>query len=187
MSANQVSETQETYAKQQLGATQRGKGALLGVPWDKEKDTIEVKFPGDRVQPTKRNLLTKLANVYDPLGFASPTTLSGKLLYRTACELKIAWDAELPKEQAKQLSLWEEGLPPSITVPRPLTAKREAITNIDLHCFGDASGRGGFSRLVCCGHTAIWGQRWACNCESEIGKARPEHPPTGAGFGPHGD
>ena len=49
MSANQVSETQETYAKQQLGAPQRGKGALLGVPWDKEKDTIEVNFPGERV------------------------------------------------------------------------------------------------------------------------------------------
>ena len=142
MSANQVSEKQETYAKQQLGAPQRGKGALLGVPWDKEKDTIEVKFPGDRVQPTKRNLLTKLAKVYDPLGFASPTTLSGKLFYRKACQLKIAWDAELPKELVKQLSLWEEGLPPSITVPRPLTAKREAVTNIDLHCFGDASGRG---------------------------------------------
>ncbi|XP_074629800.1 uncharacterized protein LOC141887949 [Acropora palmata] len=102
MSANQVSETQETYAKQQLGAPQRGKGALLGVPWDKEKDTIEVKFPGERVQPTKRNLLTKLAKVYDPLGFASPTTLSGKLLYRKACELKIAWDAELPKELGKK-------------------------------------------------------------------------------------
>ena len=95
-----------------------------------------------QVQPTKRNLLTKLAKVYDPLGFALPTTLSGKLLYRKACELKIAWDAELPKELVKQLSLWEEGLPPSITVPRPLTAKRETITNIDLHCFGDASGRG---------------------------------------------
>ena len=27
-------------------------------------------------------------------------------------------------------------------MPRPLTAHRESITNIDLHCFGDASGRG---------------------------------------------
>ena len=48
MSANQVSETQETFATQQLGAPQRGKGALLGVPWDKEKDTIEVKSSPQR-------------------------------------------------------------------------------------------------------------------------------------------
>ena len=68
--------------------------------------------------------------------------LSGKLLYRKACELKIAWDAKPPDELVKQLSQWEESLPPSITVPRPLTAQREKIANIDLHCFGDASGRG---------------------------------------------
>ena len=105
MSANQVSETQETCAKQQLGAPQSGKGALLGVHWDKEKDTLEVKFPAERVQLTKRNLLTTLAKVYEPLGFVSPPTLSGKLLYRKACELKIAWVAELPKELVKQLSL----------------------------------------------------------------------------------
>ena len=80
VSANQISDTQETYAKQQLGVPQREKGALLEVSWDKENDTIKVKFLAERVQPTKRNLLTKLAKVYDPLGFASPTTLSGKLL-----------------------------------------------------------------------------------------------------------
>ena len=124
LSANQISETQKTYAKQQLGVPQREKGALRGVPWDKEKDTIEVKFPAKRVQPTKRNLLTKLVKVYDPVGFASPTTLSGKLLYRKTCELKIEWDAELPEELVKQLSRWEESLPPGIAVPRPLTAER---------------------------------------------------------------
>ena len=82
----------------------------------------------------------KLAKVYDPLGFASPTTLSGKLLYRKTCELKIAWDAELPEELVKPLSRWEESLPPSIAVPRPLMAER--ITNSDLHCFREANGRG---------------------------------------------
>ena len=111
MSANQISEMQETYAKQQLGVPQGGKGALLGVPWDKEKDTIEVKFPAEHVQSTKRSLLKKLAKVYNPLRLASPTTLSGKLFYRKACQLKIAWDAELPEELVKQLSRWEEGLP----------------------------------------------------------------------------
>ena len=54
----------------------------------------------------------------------------------------MAWDAELPEGLINELSRWEEGLPSGITVPRPLTAHRESITNIDLHCFGDASGRG---------------------------------------------
>ena len=47
-STNQNSGTQETYAKQQLGVPQRGKGSLLGVSWDMEKDALEVKFPAER-------------------------------------------------------------------------------------------------------------------------------------------
>ena len=141
-STNQNSGTQETYAKQQLGVPQRGKGSLLGVSWDMEKDALEVKFPAERAQPTKRNVLGKLSRVYDPLGLVSPTTLSGKLLYREPCELKIPWDTQLPDGLIKELSKWEEGLPTGVTVPRPLTAHRESITKIDLHCFGDASGRG---------------------------------------------
>ena len=142
VSSNQNSEIPETYAKQQLGLPPRGVGALLGVSWDMENDAIDIRFPTERAQPTKRSLLGKLSKVYDPLGLASPTTLSGKLVYRKACELKIAWDSELSEDLAKEISRWEEGLPPSITVPRPLTAHREKTTNIDLHCFGDASGRG---------------------------------------------
>ena len=42
VSANQISDTQETYAKHQLGVPQREKGALLGVSWDKENDTVKV-------------------------------------------------------------------------------------------------------------------------------------------------
>ena len=47
ISTNQSSETQETYAKQQLGVPQRRKGSLLTVCWDMEEDALEVKFPPD--------------------------------------------------------------------------------------------------------------------------------------------
>ena len=90
VSVKQNSERQETCAKQQSGVNLRGQGALLRVSWDMEKDTMEVKFPPERTQPTKRNLLGKLSKVYDPLGLVPPMTLSGKLLYRKACDLKIA-------------------------------------------------------------------------------------------------
>ena len=69
-------------------------------------------------------------------------TLSGKLLYRDACELKVAWDAQLPSQLATKWSRWEAQLPVSVSVPRTIPQHREEISNIALHCFGDASGQG---------------------------------------------
>ena len=68
-------EESQSYAKQQLG-TRKGESKLLGVPWDKEKDEIQVSFPISTAEPTKRSILGKVAKIYDPLGLASPVTLS---------------------------------------------------------------------------------------------------------------
>ena len=105
-------------------------------------DTVQVKFPPERAQPTKRGLLAKVAKIYDPLGLVSPTTLCGKLLYRETCDLKIAWDKEIPEQLSRKLTRWEEELPSGVSISRALPLHREPISNIDLHCFGDASGKG---------------------------------------------
>ena len=68
-------EESQSYAKRQVG-TRKGESKLLGVPWDKEKDEIQVSFPISTAEPTKRGILGKFAKIYDPLGLASPVTLS---------------------------------------------------------------------------------------------------------------
>jgi hypothetical protein len=62
---------------------------VLGMKWDKRKDTLAVTFPSDEAQKTKRGVLSKLAKVYDPLGLVSPLTLEGKQIYRHVCDAKI--------------------------------------------------------------------------------------------------
>ena len=69
-------------------------------------------------------------------------TLSGELVCLEACESKVAWDAQVPGELARKWIKWESQLPLNIPVPRALPKHRERISNIELHCFGDASGRG---------------------------------------------
>ena len=91
---------------------------------------------------TKRELLHNLASIYDPLGLVAPVTLRGKIIYRETCEAKTAWDAPLPKSQAIEYSQWVKGLPKRVAIPRALTTQREAVEEIELHSFGDASKKG---------------------------------------------
>lgn len=82
----------EIYAKQQLGTPEGGGGAILGLKWDKLRDTLSVAVPTEKADYIKRGILAKIARIYDPLGVPSPLTLCGKLLYRDACNLKVSWD-----------------------------------------------------------------------------------------------
>ena len=66
-----------TFAKQELGdSTPRAK--LLGLPWDKSKDSLSVTMQQVDHGTTKRSILSQLAKIYDPLGLVSPMTLQGK-------------------------------------------------------------------------------------------------------------
>ena len=69
----------QSYTKDQLGIKQ-GEKELLSVPWNKEEDTIQITFPAPITNTTKRELLGKIAKMYDPLGLASLITLKGKIL-----------------------------------------------------------------------------------------------------------
>ena len=134
--------TEQTYAKQQFSPSCESGSKLLGVAWDKREDTLSVVFPQNQNASTKREVLAKLASVYDPLGLASPTLLQGKLLYRDACESKMPWDSPLPDSLAKRWKGWESSLPSTTSTQRSLATYREPIQAIELHSFGDASGHG---------------------------------------------
>ena len=72
----------------------------------------------------------------------SPVTLSGKLLYRDACNFKVGWDEQLPSNLEKRWASWEFPQPESIAIPRSLAKYKEPIDSVALHVFGDASGVG---------------------------------------------
>lgn len=130
-----------SFAKQQLGA-QPSESKVLGLPWDKEMDTLTVTFPQDETPSTKRGVLKKLAKVYDPLGLATPLTLQGKMNYRDICNQKLPWDAELNSQLSERVKNWERTLPTGVTVPRPVMDYREPVLDLELHAFGDASTQG---------------------------------------------
>ena len=108
---------------------------ILGLSWNKKRDTVSVEVPSEQARLTKRGTLAKLAKIYDPLGLVSPEALCGKLIYRLRFE-----DAE--RDMAKAWVKWESGLAQSFEVPRSLAVHREEIEGIELHSFEDASANG---------------------------------------------
>ena len=98
-------------------------------------------FLQEKADPNKRGILSKVARIYDPLGLASPISLSGKPLYRDGCDAKLNWDTKLPSKLLQNWIQWEERLPKQLTVPRSLAACQEDIQSIDLHAL-HASSKG---------------------------------------------
>ena len=74
-------ETENTFAKQQLHPLAVPESSLLGLPWNKDADEVCVVIPVMKIIVTKRELLSNLASIYDPLGLVSPVTLKGKTIY----------------------------------------------------------------------------------------------------------
>lgn len=136
----------QTYAKQQLNVNP-AESKMLGLKWDKQRDTLSVVIPTEEVQPTKRSILAKLAKIYDPLGLVAPITLTGKQIYRDVCETKAPWDAQLKGDLLQQWKKWEQQLPQERLVPRAIARFQEDIEEVELHSFGDAS-KGGVGAAV---------------------------------------
>ena len=87
-------------------------------------------------EPTKRGILGKVAKIYDPLGLASPVTLSGKMLFRDTCDTKFAWDSPLPSDLQAKWKKWEQGLPEHVNAPRNVVKHVGKILSIDLRTEG---------------------------------------------------
>ncbi|XP_072936272.1 uncharacterized protein [Epargyreus clarus] len=66
----------------------------LGLTLDAKKDCFIIKAPKNVITPmiTKRIILSKIAELYDPLGFVSPIVVQAKLIMQKLWLEKINWD-----------------------------------------------------------------------------------------------
>ena len=94
-SSNTNSESELTYAKEKLKNT-TDLTKILGVPWNKNRDNLPVVVPEfNRKLITKRNVLSYIASIYDPLGLISASHIIGKIINRELCDKKLPWDTEI--------------------------------------------------------------------------------------------
>ena len=70
---------------------------VLGLYWDHQRDVISLKISeilkeAVNIMPTKRNILSIIANVYDPIGYMQPFVIMLKIIFQEIFNLNIKWD-----------------------------------------------------------------------------------------------
>ena len=118
--------------------TQPSETKVLGLLLDKKEDSIAIEIPNNKAKHTKREILSKLASIYDPLGLTSPVHLRGKVVYWELCELKLLWDKIIPNQVIKVWEKWESTLPSKIKVPWSIPSPDTPLNAIDIHVFADS-------------------------------------------------
>lgn len=120
----------------------------LGVLWSTALDDMHVATPSPPPSSssalTKRQLVSIVAQIYDPMGWFGPTLIMPKVLAQQAWREKLAWDEPLPNKILLPLQGWIEQLP-SITehpIHRPYGLPGHTMATRELHGFSDASERG---------------------------------------------
>jgi len=116
----------------------------LGVHWDVTCDELYYKVDIVLDRPvTKRNMLSVVASVYDPLGLVSPVVVSGRLILQDVVRLKVDWDEKVETEEIlTKWKQWTSGLVSHIhrfRFSRCITPVEVGRFTMELHHFCDAS------------------------------------------------
>lgn len=78
---------------------------MLGMMFDAVKDTMTIGIPSPpEGRPTKKQLQSFLARIYDPMGVLAPLTVRLKQFLQSLWETKIGWKQTIPKDT---MPIWE--------------------------------------------------------------------------------
>ena len=114
----------------------------LGLQWTSTDDTFKfsVKDYDDKTI-TKRQLLSWIARIFDPLGMISPYIICGKMLIQEIWMSGVDWDEPLPSNISDKAKQWfdEASHISEVKIPRCLI--QNDANNLSLHVFSDASSK----------------------------------------------
>ncbi|XP_049316979.1 uncharacterized protein LOC125779750 [Bactrocera dorsalis] len=122
---------------------------VLGLFWQPSSDCFGFKLKfhyvaeavinGER-RPTKRELLSIVMSIFDPLGFLSNFVIGAKLLMRELWKHDVYWNDPLPNDVNAAWTKWRKQLPEIVKYAIPRYYFRNGAPQVlQLHIFVDAS------------------------------------------------
>ena len=91
----------------------------LGVLWNVEQDTLEIKVVPKQLAPTKRGILKQISTIFDPLGLVAPFVLQAKLILQKLWRLGFDWDKPISGPLLDACESWKAELPLLVTLSLP--------------------------------------------------------------------
>lgn len=124
-----------------LDETNSPRLSILGVQWLPGEDTFTYKIYISNKKGTKRNILSAIASMYDPLSWLTPVIMKAKILMQDIWRLKIDWDQTAPLEIRQRWTEFQNQLSslPQVRIPRRLHRGKIEDHRFELHAFSDAS------------------------------------------------
>ncbi|KAL7724628.1 hypothetical protein ACLKA6_013862 [Drosophila palustris] len=84
----------------------------LGMRWTPSSDTFRYYLDDcfTELSPTKRNILSVAARMFDPLGLLSPISIRAKILLQELWRMQLPWDDTMPMEMHSRWEKFKENL-----------------------------------------------------------------------------
>ncbi|XP_055600236.1 uncharacterized protein LOC129749323 [Uranotaenia lowii] len=118
---------------------------VLGMLWLREEDafTYSSDFKHIPENPTKREVLSIVMSLYDPLGLLAHFIIHGKILVQDIWRNHKSWDEPISENLQIRWAQWISLFPKlkDVRIPRPYFGKSaiDELGSIQLHVFVDAS------------------------------------------------
>ncbi|XP_055612339.1 uncharacterized protein LOC129758753 [Uranotaenia lowii] len=114
----------------------------LGLFWKLTSDELLFKVPEwPDVPSTKRNILSYICSLFDPLGLVGPVIVRAKMLIQLLWEMQLGWDDPVPTSTSDQWMEISSQLPILSQLSIPRFVLTEKLATLELHGFADASLR----------------------------------------------
>ncbi|XP_044574182.1 uncharacterized protein LOC123258378, partial [Drosophila ananassae] len=122
---------------------------VLGIYWNSIDDQLMYKTClTSNPNCTKRQILSDVARIFDPLGLLSPIVVQFKIMFQQLWLLDLGWDTKLPPNIAEPWLKCRADLDTlkRLTVPRFVPNREDSI---ELHAFSDASTKAYAAAVYC--------------------------------------
>ena len=114
----------------------------LGVQWIASEDNFQFKSPdiSPKSEISKRIVLKRIASIFDPIGFAAPYVIRGKMLLQEIWISGCDWDEPLETELQSKIRCWLNEMPllDNLRLPRCLQFTQD-VDFSTIQTFVDAS------------------------------------------------